>query len=92
MNTPESADTYPEHAKQARVLEASQAIGEFLDLGPYTLAEYQQFDGFREPQLVPVTKSIPQVLAQWFGIDLDAIEREKRLMIEQAQADAERQT
>lgn len=74
-------DTYPEHAKQNAVLTESQTIGEFLDTSKFILAEYREIDGHRELQLVPVNKSIQQVLTEHFGIDLDGIEREKREML-----------
>lgn len=77
-----TTDPYPEHAKQAAVLDESQAIGCFLDEGPYVLAEFREVEGYRDPQLVPTTKTVQQVLADWLGIDLDEIEREKRRMLE----------
>lgn len=82
MSIQQSADPYPEHTKQAAVLEESQAIGQFLDEGPYVLAEYVAFEDHDHETLVPVSKPIQQVLAEHFGIDLDAIEREKRRMLE----------
>lgn len=82
MSADQPTSPYPEHAKQAAVLAQSQAIGEFLDEGPYYLAEYREIEGYRDPQLVPVGRSLQQVLADWFGIDLAEIEREKRRMLE----------
>lgn len=73
---------YPEHAKQEKIVDESQAIGEFLDTSGCILAEYRTVDGFLEPQLVPVNKSIEQVLADYFEIDLRKIEAEKRAMLE----------
>lgn len=81
MSSRQRTDPYPEHAKQATVLEKTQAIGEFLDESPYVLAEYREVEGYRDPQLVPAAKSIEQVLADWFGIDLGRIEDEKRQML-----------
>jgi hypothetical protein len=72
---------YPEHTKQSAVLEEAQAIGQFLDESGYTLAEYAKVGGWSEPRLVPVTKSITKVLAEYFNIDLDKIEDEKRRML-----------
>lgn len=80
MTTP-ATGPYPEHNKQQAVLEKSQALGEFLDEGPYVLAEYRKIEGLTDPQLMPVTRPIQQVLANWFGIDLDRIEAEKREML-----------
>jgi hypothetical protein len=83
---------YPEHAKQAAVLDEAQTIGQFLDEGPYILAEYVTFEGHDRPTLVPVSKSVQQILAEHLGIDLNAIEREKRQMLDamrEAQDNAE---
>lgn len=52
-----TTDPYPEHAKQAAVLDESQAIGRFLDEGPYVLAEFREVEGYRDPQLVPTSRS-----------------------------------
>ena len=73
---------YSEHNKQAKVLDAAQTIGEFLDYSGYVLAQYKEIEGFRDPQLVPVTTSISRVLAEYFDIDLNKIEQEKRQMLE----------
>lgn len=73
---------YPEHEKLETIQETSQAIGEFLDFGRYVLAEYQEIDGFSEPQLLPVTTPINDILATHFGIDLDTLEQEKRTMLD----------
>lgn len=71
---------YPEHARQAKVLDEAQAIGQFLDESGYILAEYQDV-GWSEDQLMPVHTSITRILADYFGIDLNKIEAEKRQMI-----------
>lgn len=80
--TDNPSDPYPEHTKLGKISEESQTIGEFLDGSPYVLAEYVTFEGNDRETLVPVQKPIQQILADWFGIDLDAIEREKRQMLE----------
>jgi hypothetical protein len=68
---------YPEHDKLAAVRDQSQAIGQFLDLGPYRLCEFDEYSG----EFLAVGRSIPEVLADWFDIDLDRLEREKRAML-----------
>lgn len=118
---------YPEHEKLHAVAEQSQAMGEFLDLGPYTLCEFVKAGSNKEPLYVwtpkwadpayrrkrgkrykhprfidflnghaetnpdheswgdhyrPVMKPLTQVLADWFDIDLDKIEQEKREMLD----------
>lgn len=77
---PETEDPYPEHTKQRAARDEAEAIGRFLDDGPYVLAEYRMIDGFE--RLVPVNQGLQQVLADWLGIDLSEIEREKRLMLD----------
>lgn len=80
---------YPEHEKLAAIAEHSQAIGEFLDLGRWTLCELRDagtraWDGAEIMNFVPV--DIQTALAEYFGIDRDAIEREKRQMLEALRA------
>lgn len=82
---------YPEHDKMALVATDSETIGEFLDSEDheYVLAEwlrvYEDDQGnlreLAEPRLVPVQKSIRQILADYFDIDLKKIEAEKRQML-----------
>lgn len=72
---------YPEHAKLAAVADQSQAIGEFLEGGGFILAEYVTFEGHDRATLVPVGRSINDILAAYFDIDLAKIEAEKRAML-----------
>lgn len=83
--------TYPEHEKLAAVAGESQVIGEFLDSHdhPYVLAEwvrvYEDEQGnlreLAESRLIPAQKSIQQILADYFDINLQKIESEKRQML-----------
>jgi hypothetical protein len=66
---------YPEHEKLLAVNDQSQAIGEFLDYCGYTLCEA------RGARWYPVGGGITKILADYFDIDLAAIEREKRAML-----------
>lgn len=70
---------YPEHEKLAAIREQSQAIGEFLDLGRWTLCELREWDD-HSPTMEPV--NIQDALAEYFGIDQQKIEAEKREMLE----------
>lgn len=79
-------EKYPEHKKLAAVMDESQIVGHFLDHSPYTLAEYRDIDGFRDPQLMPVTRSTEQVLAAFYNIDLAKIDAEKRQMLDEMRA------
>lgn len=73
-----SSSQYPEHEKLSAISAESQAIGQFLDEGTYTLCEVDKYDRF-----VPVGKSIQEILADYFGIDLNKIEAEKRQMLDE---------
>lgn len=44
--------TYPEHEKQHKIVEQSQAIGEFLDFAPYTLCEHREAGDNGEPEYI----------------------------------------
>lgn len=72
---------YPEHDKMMAVAKESDAIGRFIDHGPYVLASWSTDDDGNDI-LVQSWKSIEQVLADWFEIDLDKIEHEKRAMLD----------
>lgn len=62
---------YPEHEKMAAVAEQSQAQGEFLD---WCLQKgYVEGSGMGR---------IDRLLAEFHGIDLTVIEREKKSMLE----------
>lgn len=76
-----SIDPYPEHTRQTAVLAEAEAIGRFLDESGYILAEHREIEGYREEQLMPVSASVPVILARYFGIDLAKIDTEKRAMI-----------
>lgn len=69
---------YPEHDKLAGVKDQSQAIGEFIDFGGYVLCRPSESGRSFEA----VHQSIPRILAEYFQIDLDKIEREKRAMLD----------
>lgn len=120
MQAQPTAPLYPEHEKLRAVSDRSQAIGEFLDMGGYTLSErrdagnngewqyvWKRGDRDREPNRidylegraklnplykeweagwVPVMKPISKILAEWFGIDMVAIDREKAEMLESLRA------
>lgn len=77
-------EQYPEHDKMRAVLTESNTIGAFLEMTGYVLAEYDTYVnsmGVEQTSLVAVSKSIPQVLAEYFDIDLNKIETEKREML-----------
>lgn len=74
-------DPYPECAKMAAVQDKSQAIGAFLDWlseKGIVLASY-----YEEAELSPYRTNIEQLLAEYFEIDLDKVDKEKQAMIEE---------
>ena len=73
----EMAEKYPEHMKFDKVRDESQAIGLFLDQSEYVLATWP--DDSRYP--VPVHKSINDILAEYFEIDMKVLEDEKQRML-----------
>lgn len=80
-------DKYPEHEKMAKVIDQSQVIGAFLDAMSekgIELCEYSEGDG---GMMFPVRKSIEQILADYFEINLKKIEAEKRAMLESIRQD-----
>lgn len=74
--------TYPEHEKLEKIAKFSQSIGAFIEGGKYLLAEYVEIEGYREAQLLPVSRPLNEILAEYFDIDLDKIEEEKRQMLD----------
>ena len=77
---------YPEHEKIADVQNESQAVGEFLDSCGYTLCRWNEYEGRYRGAWVPVPGSIESILADHYGIDLDALGREKRAMLDALRA------
>lgn len=70
---------YPEHEKMAAVKDKSQIIGGFLDwlsTEGILLCKWDDND-----RLAMVHLSIEEWLAQYFDIDLDKVEEEKKYML-----------
>ncbi len=74
-------EAYPECAKLAEVSGMSQAIGEFLEwMGqdtPIVLAQYGE-DG----DLFMASTNREKLLAEFFEIDLNKVEKERRAMLD----------
>lgn len=77
---------YPEHDKINAVQNEYNTIREFLEwLGEHEMsfAEYRKSENSRSPQLVSLTSiESDGVIATFLGIDLDAIEEERRTMLD----------
>lgn len=76
---------YPEHEKLHKISDKSQAIGEFIEWlaqeKKLHLAEFAPTS--REGLMWHAMCDIQELLAEFFEIDRDAIEREKRQMLEE---------
>ena len=88
----------PETDKMIAVKDKSQAIGEFIEwlgtegmiIARYATKEDEWADegeervatGTYEGDLLPVLTSIEKILAQYFGVDLNKAEKEKRAILE----------
>ena len=93
---------YPEHEKLQKVVDKSQAIGEFIDWlrgeKKIVFCKYVQepvpdddengyynedLDDVVKDMLLPTSLPIEETLAEYFGIDLNKLEAEKRQMIDE---------
>lgn len=82
---------YPEHDKLKEISEISQSIGEFLDfwnskgLSLYEWVKVQDEDDEdrTDSKLLKCNKTIQQLLAEFYEIDLVKLEIEKVKMIEE---------
>ena len=73
-------EKYPECEKLSAVSDQSQVIGEFIDwLGETHAAE---IGVWRKDHMVPIGIRMEQLLAEFFGIDLEKVEEERRAMLE----------
>jgi hypothetical protein len=78
VNRPEM----PESTKMLQVSGVSQAIGEFLDWCSEQRIRLASHTNWDEPVLVEITESFEQLLARYFGIDLNKINQEKKALLE----------
>lgn len=82
QDTVRAAVSYPEHEKLQAIQRQSQAIGEFLEWLPTSrrglvIARQAAESDRWYPAFVPIV----ELLAEYFGIDLAAMENEKRSML-----------
>jgi hypothetical protein len=77
---------YPQHEKLQEVAEQSQMCGEFIEWLAQEkgihLAEWVKYEGFRDERLTTTFTPLSHLLAEFFDIDPDELEREKRAMLE----------
>ena len=74
---------YPEHEKLKKVQDESQAIGEFLEWVNYEKRYSFCYVDRKTEQWYPILETKEQLLAEFYDINLDAIEKEKRAMLEE---------
>jgi uncharacterized protein with HEPN domain len=81
-------EIYPEHERLSRIKDKSQIIGEFIEwLGEakgYHIGQYREYQDdpfFKE--MIPIRTSTEKLLAEFFGIDLNKIEKEKLQMLDE---------
>jgi len=77
-----TAALYPQHQKLESVQPLSQACGEFIEWlegKGIHLAERWRGEGYQE--LLQTRRALPDLLSEFFGIDLVALEAEKRQML-----------
>ena len=73
-------ENYPEHRKLAAVKDKSQAIGEFLEWAQEAMG--LQLCDYGNNGWHPSFKGSVNIMAVHFGIDLKALENEKRAMLD----------
>lgn len=85
----ETTTEYPEHEKLLKVKDESQAIGEFIEWlasKRMALGEWREFEEYDNPQFVVAHLNVNTILAEFFNIDLTALEAEKRAMLDAMRA------
>lgn len=78
---------YPEHEKLKLVQEHSNIIGQFLDWlsyeRGYKICECcEGADARNDDSYYPVNSTTEKILADYYGINLDKLENEKRQMLD----------
>jgi hypothetical protein len=75
----------PECERLSAISDKSNCIGEFIDWlheQDMTIAKWEDLEDHDDPSLWPYSGSTTRLLAQFFDIDLDKVEKEKREILE----------
>jgi len=73
---------YPEHEKLQKIQDKSQTIGEFLDWLGYEHEYFICEKSGKYQEWYPISQNHQKLLAQYFDINLDKLEQEKKQMLE----------
>ncbi len=75
--------SYPEHEKLQKIQDKTQTVGEFLDwlVNEREVVLAKWIDGTLEERLAPINPSIQDLIAEFFGVDQNKLEAEKRAML-----------
>jgi hypothetical protein len=73
---------FPEHDKLAAVQDQSQIVGEFMEWAEENGYQLMAVDDGR-----PYGVALEPVLADWLGIDLEKLDKEKRAMLNEMRAE-----
>ncbi len=74
---------YPEHQKLKAIADKSQAIHDFLEWLQDTKGGFLAVRAGRRQDAYPMRESLRTLLAEFYEIDLDKIEDEKRAMLDE---------
>jgi hypothetical protein len=90
MPTTTTEEKYPMHAKLKGLNGSNQIVGDFIEWLDEQRIEMAQWhdavDGQEDAFLVPIHKSRDDLLAEFFDIDRDVLENEKRAILDEFRA------
>lgn len=77
----------PELDKRNQIIDsgATDVLTSFYDWlfeHGFVIAKYEQFEEYDNPQLVPLARHPEQLFADYFGVDLDLLDKERRALLE----------
>lgn len=84
----------PELDKQQKIIESGKAetVEEFIDWlhgQGIELAYWETVESYRDPRLLPDLRRPEQIMADFFGIDLNRIKQEQEALLAELRAQAE---
>lgn len=76
-------DRFPEHKKMDAVINEMRAIGDFLEWALETHRMYLCQPVEETSHMIPILRPMVELVAEFYGIDLKEIEKERRQMLEE---------